>query len=71
MSKEVESANTEGGMPEIYQVYSYWANLMVAAPVELCRYPSQTSLLNSAGETAWQSLSNPTLTNPPTVEVLD
>jgi len=68
MSKEVEN---ESG--EISQVFSFWAKLMVTgdASSDVCRYPSQTSILSRNGDPAWQSLSSTRGTDPPIVELLD
>jgi hypothetical protein len=62
-----EDENEHGGIRE---VFSYWSKLMVlgAASPDICRYPSQTSILSRQGD-GWQSLA---LTmRPPTVELLD
>ena len=69
MSKEVE---TEGD-GEVRQEFSFWAKLMVAGEgsPELCRYPSQTSVVSMHGDSAWHSLSRNRTTAPPTVELLD
>ena len=68
MSKEVECGNGE-----IKQVFSFWSKLMVIgdASPDICRYPSQTSILSRNGEAAWQSLSSTRATNPPVVELMD
>jgi hypothetical protein len=67
MSKEVEDEATH----EISQLFSFWAKLLVTgdASPDVCRYPSQTSILSRDGEPAWQSLSNEIA--PPMVELLD
>ena len=67
MSKEIE---TENG--EIKQEYSFWAKLMGTGEgtPDICRYPSQTSILSRNG-TAWLSLSRNRMTTPPVVELVD
>ena len=69
MSKEVEDETTH----EISQTFSFWAKLMVTgdASPDVCRYPSQTSVLSRNGEPAWQSLSSTVDMAPPIVELLD
>ena len=68
MSKEVQDSTTH----EITHRYSYWAKLMVTgdASPDVCRYPSQTSVLSRNGDPAWQTLSNNELIDPPIVELL-
>ena len=68
MSKEVEDDTNNN---EIGQMFSFWAKLLVTgeASPDVCRYPSQTSILSRDGEPAWQSL-NVQIT-PPVVELLD
>ena len=71
MSKEVETITSEG-KAEISQYFTFWAKLMhlnETTSVELCRYPSQTSILSQSGDPAWQPLTQ--LLHPPTVELLD
>eukprot|EP00804_Cyclotella_cryptica_P002095 CCRYP_006516-RA/>CCRYP_006516-RA protein AED:0.09 eAED:0.09 QI:225/1/1/1/0.5/0.33/3/96/542 len=67
MSKEVEDEATH----EISQMFSFWAKLMVTgdASPDVCRYPSQTSILSRDGEPAWHSLTDHIA--PPIVELLD
>jgi len=69
MSKEVEDSTTH----EITQVFSFWAKLMVIgdATPDICRYPSQTSILSRNSDPAWQPLASTRSINPPTVELLD
>lgn len=80
MSKEVEvvpTAAMENGEGQhdtdergVREIYSFWSKLMAlgAASPDICRYPSQTSILARQGD-EWQSLA---LTQrPPTVELLD
>ena len=57
---------------DVTQVFSFWAKLMVIgdASPDLCRYPSQTSILSRHGE-GWQSLTATRTLAPPTVELLD
>ena len=72
MSKEVEVENEAHGV-EVVQRFDFWARLMVTgdASPDICRYPSQTSILSRNGDPAWQALSaNPNL-HQPTVELLD
>ena len=55
----------------VREVFSFWAKLMVlgAATPDVCRYPSQSSVLARQSGEGWQSLS--TANRPPTVELLD
>lgn len=57
---------------EVTQVFSFWAKLMVIgdASPDVCRYPSQTSILSRHNE-GWQSLSTHRAIRPPIVELLD
>jgi len=68
MSKEEQDSTTH----EITHRYSYWAKLMVSgeASADVCRYPSQTSVLSRNGDPAWQTLSNNEPHAPPSVELL-
>lgn len=68
MSKEEQDSTTH----EITHRYSYWAKLMVSgdASPDVCRYPSQTSVLSRNGDPAWQTLTNNELIDPPIVELL-
>ena len=68
MSKEEQDSATH----EITHRYSYWAKLMVSgdASPDVCRYPSQTSVLSRNGDPAWQTLSNNEPIDPPIVELL-
>jgi hypothetical protein len=70
LSKEVETS--ENGDGEVTQVFAYWSKLMVIgdASPDICRYPSQTSILSRHNE-GWQSLSTTRNTRPPTIELLD
>lgn len=54
------------------QVFSFWAKLMVIgdASPDICRYPSQTSILNQRDEGGWQTLSTTRDMEPPIVELL-
>jgi len=67
MSKEVD---TKDG---VRQEFSFWVKVMVAGEgsPELCRYPSQTSIISRNGDPAWLSLSPNRTTAPPTVELID
>ena len=69
MSKEEQDMVTH----EISHSYYYWAKLMVSgeASPDVCRYPSQTSVLSRNGDPAWQALSNnEPEESPPIVELL-
>lgn len=82
MSKEVIATNSSGTVRagEIVQEFHFWAKLMFVdeAPLEKCRYPSQTSRLeqrhgrqqNNGERVGWQSLTSSTV-HPPTVELMD
>jgi hypothetical protein len=79
MSKEVLATEESDGDDnevqadgDISQVFCFWAKLMVVgdASPNLCRYPSQTSVLLRHGE-GWQSLSTTLAVEPPIVELLD
>lgn len=77
LSKEVAStesqpeATTSPSM-QITQVFSFWAKLMVVgdASPDICRYPSQSSILSRHGE-HWNSLATSRNLRPPIVELLD
>lgn len=74
ISKEVLSTeqahNPRAGA--VTQTFSYWSKLMVVgdASPDICRYPSQTSILARHNE-GWQTLTTTRATEPPTVELLD
>lgn len=73
ISKEVLSAENEGVRAgAVTQTFSYWSKLMVVgdASPDICRYPSQTSILSRHNE-GWQTLTTTRATLPPTVELLD
>jgi len=58
------------------QIFSFWAELMRSgeASSDVCRYPSQTSILSRGGgevQHGWQSLENTSDIHPPVVELLD
>jgi hypothetical protein len=57
---------------EVTQNFSFWAKLMAIgdASPDICRYPSQSSVLARHGE-SWQALSIVADLQPPTVELLD
>jgi hypothetical protein len=58
---------------EVYQTYSFWAKLADVgdASPDVCRYPSQTSILRRDDPSfGWQSLSSTRLIQPPIVELL-
>jgi hypothetical protein len=67
MSKEVE---TEDGA--VRQEFSFWAKLMVSGQgtPDICRYPSQTSVLQKDGNEAWLALSPNETMQSPIVELL-
>lgn len=74
MSKEVETHDVEEESTNgsnIREVFSFWARLMVlgTASSDVCRYPSQSSVLTSQGGQGWQSLSS--ANQAPTVELMD
>jgi hypothetical protein len=74
MSKEVEVQNeSEFHGVEVVQQFDFWAKLMVTgdASPDICRYPSQTSILSRNGDPAWQTLATNPALQPPTVELLD
>lgn len=78
LSKEVASSESQSDgitppAPEqITQVFSFWAKLMVVgdASPDICRYPSQSSILARHGE-HWNSLATGRDQRPPIVELLD
>lgn len=58
----------------VEQIFSFWAKLMVNgdAPPEVCRYPSQTSVLcRSNANEGWKSLPATQSVARPIVELLD
>lgn len=73
MSKEIISTGgVAARVSNVTQQFSYWAKLMVVgdASPDLCRYPSQSSILSSHGE-GWQTLPTTASLQPPVVELLD
>mmetsp|Transcript_5545 Transcript_5545/g.10554 ORF Transcript_5545/g.10554 Transcript_5545/m.10554 type:complete len:326 (-) Transcript_5545:1112-2089(-) len=68
MSKEVK---TEDG--QIKQEFFFWARLMMngQGTPEMCRYPSQTSILQKDGNGAWFPLADNRSMRAPTVELFD
>jgi len=75
MSKEVLSTETAEGDTRagaVTQTFSYWSKLMVVgeASPDLCRYPSQTSVLARHNQ-RWNTLTPTLFTRTPTVELLD
>eukprot|EP00980_Cylindrotheca_fusiformis_P024250 scaffold11680_cov142-Cylindrotheca_fusiformis.AAC.8 len=78
LSKELDSSETQqyGIAPiapgEVTQVFSFWAKLMVIgdASPDICRYPSQSSILGHHQE-QWNSLATNRNPTPPIVELLD
>ena len=72
-AEDAESINDvrEG---DIIQIFSFWAKLMFIgdASPDICRYPSQSSILgrNNRNE-GWQSLQRTQGLDPPTVELVD
>lgn len=60
--------------PIVAQRYAFWARLTmmgVSSDEDLCRYPSQSSILQRQGDAGWQSLSNSRHYQAPTVELMD
>jgi len=58
----------------VRQTFSFWSKLMVIgdASPNICRYPSQTSILQRHDDTGgWQNLSTTRTVQPPVVELLD
>lgn len=76
LSKEVVSSesgpDSVAASERITQVFSFWAKLMVIgdASLDICRYPSLSSILARHGE-QWNPLTTTTDLRPPTVELLD
>jgi hypothetical protein len=74
MSKEIIATedDSEVGEGDVTQVFCFWAKLMVIgdASSDICRYPSQSSILARHGE-RWQTLSTTHHMDAPTVELLD
>ena len=74
ISKEVLSTENAEGVRAgaITQTFSYWSKLMVVgdASPDICRYPSQSSILARHNE-GWQTLTTTRATRAPTVELLD
>ncbi|CAB9523658.1 expressed unknown protein [Seminavis robusta] len=74
ISKEVLSTENAEGVRAgaVTQTFSYWSKLMVVgdASPDICRYPSQTSILARHNE-GWQTLTTTRATRPPIVELLD
>jgi hypothetical protein len=59
---------------EVVQQFSFWAKLMVVgdASPDICRYPSQTSILTRHDHTGgWKNLSTTPTAQPPIVELMD
>lgn len=55
-------------------VYSFWAKLMIISEgvsEDICRYPSQTSVLERLNENGWRALANTQTLHPPIVELFD
>jgi hypothetical protein len=77
LSKEVVAAEDHGDdvrAGDLAQVFSFWVKLMVIgdASPDICRYPSQTSILARNGRNeGWQTLSTTRTVEPPIVELLD
>ena len=61
------------GKGRFEQKFSFWAKLMVTgeATPDICRYPSQTSILSRNGEPAWQPLTSTQSVDAPVVELFD
>lgn len=76
MSKEIiaEEDTDDVRAGDVTQIFSFWAKLMVIgdASTDICRYPSQTSILTRDNRTeGWQNLSTTRDIQPPIVELLD
>jgi hypothetical protein len=74
MSKEVVATedNEEVRVGDVIQHYSFWSKLMVIgdAKPDICRYPSQSSILATHND-GWLGFMTALTTDPPTVELLD
>lgn len=79
LSKEVGSSESQSETitspapsEQITQVFTFWAKLMVVgdASPDICRYPSQSSILARHGE-RWNSLATSRDFRSPNVELLD
>jgi hypothetical protein len=74
LSKEVEATENRDGITtaEVTQQFAFWAKLMVIgdASPDICRYPSQSSILSRHNE-GWQSLMTTRAVQPPALELLD
>jgi hypothetical protein len=75
LSKEIiatEDNGQEVRAGDVIQLFSFWSKLMVIgdASPDICRYPSQSSILGTHGE-GWQTLTTTMTRDPPIVELLD
>ena len=64
----------DAGELEEDQVFSFWVKLLVTgeASPDICRYPSQSSILGRDNRNeGWQSLSTTHDLEPPIVELMD
>lgn len=71
LSKGVEATEARDGVQKV-EVFSYWAKLMVIEDTspDICRYPSQSSILARLNE-GWQGLYTTGSMRSPTIELLD
>ena len=73
-AQQAADVEMDPGTLMIAQRYAFWARLSMlgdGSDYDLCRYPSQTSVLMRQGVAGWQSLSNSRHVQPPTVELID
>jgi hypothetical protein len=74
LSKEVVATEDNEGVcvGDVIQTYSFWSKLMVIgdAKPDICRYPSQSSILATHNE-GWLALTTTLTIEPPTLELLD
>jgi hypothetical protein len=68
MSKEVKDKST----CEVKQSFAFWAKLLVTrnTSLDMCQYPSQTSMLLHNGKPSWQHLTSKVDVAPSMVELL-
>lgn len=69
-----DSFSTTFSPPIVTQRYAFWARLLMMGDPsddDLCRYPSQSSILQRQGDDGWQSLSTSRHFRAPTVELMD
>lgn len=74
LSKEVIAVEDNGEVRagDVTQLFCFWAKLMMIgdASPDICRYPSQSSILARHDE-RWETLSTTRTIEPPVVELLD